>query len=125
MSEQNLDQEERTPRLFAVSAGDVRHPYERDHLTRSDLEPVEDPGQAWNALTVGAWTNLVDLSNDQTTSRGWEPLAPAGELSPFSSRTSVGFKRSWPLEPEVVFEGVNADVDPGSEAIDTPRGFRS
>jgi hypothetical protein len=44
-------------RLFLVSAGNV-HPstFSDDHLDRSDLEPVQDPGQAWNVLTIGAYT---------------------------------------------------------------------
>jgi hypothetical protein len=54
--------------------------------TNNDLEPIEDPGQARNALTVGAHTDLVDFNLD-----GWpnlRPIAPAGSLSP-SSRTSL------------------------------------
>src|SRR5690606_2439390 len=52
-----LDREEpRRPRLFVVSAGNIRDVVATDdHLGRSDLEPVEDPAQSWNALTVGAY----------------------------------------------------------------------
>ena len=104
-------------RLFVISAGNVRGPFDRDHLDRSDNELVEEPGQAWNALTVGAYTDLTDIQHKDWS--GWQPLAPAGELSPFS-RTSVGFRAQWPYKPEVVFEGGNAAVPPWAGAIDTP-----
>ena len=104
-------------RLFVVSAGNVRFPYEADHLTRSDVEVVEDPAQAWNALSVGAFTALTNIRDEGFA--GWSSLAPYGDLSPFS-RTSVGFRPQWPHKPEVVFEGGNAAVSPDRSTIDTP-----
>ena len=114
---------DRAQRLFLVSAGNVRRPFETDHLTRSELEPVEDPGQAWNALTIGAYTELIDTTGDPEPFPDWEPLAPPGELSPFS-RTSVSFRRSWPHKPEVMFEGGNAARQPGTDVVDTPGGLQ-
>ena len=113
-----LDDRQVAQRLFVVSAGNVRRPYEFEHIARSEIEPVEDPGQAWNVLTVGASTDLQDLSTEPSFD-GWKPLAPRGELSPFS-RTSVGFKPQWPHKPDVVCEGGNAAVSPDGTAIDTP-----
>lgn len=104
-------------RLFIVSAGNVRFPYEIPHLVRSDLEVVEEPAQAWNALSVGAYTKLSEIGDDDFT--GWTALAPVGELSPFS-RTSVGFREQWPHKPEVVFEGGNAAVSADGTTVDTP-----
>ncbi|MCY3926633.1 MAG: S8 family peptidase [bacterium] len=104
-------------RLFVVSAGNIRAPYEIRHLDRSDLEVVEEPAQAWNALSVGAFTNLSDIRHDDFAN--WTSLAPVGELSPFS-RTSVGFRKEWPHKPEVVFEGGNAAVSPDRATVDTP-----
>ena len=104
-------------RLFVVSAGNVRAPYEAGHLTRSDVEVVEEPAQAWNALSVGAFTNLSEIR--QHDFANWTSLAPIGELSPFS-RTSVGFRAQWPHKPEVVFEGGNAAVSPDRTTVDTP-----
>ena len=109
-------------RLFVVSAGNVRHPLEANHLDRSDVEPVEEPAQSWNALTVGAYTELDDLSSDDTFG-SWRPLAPHGELSPFS-RTSMGFAPQWPYKPEVVFEGGNAAMSPSGLDIDTPSALQ-
>ncbi|MCZ4535909.1 S8 family peptidase [Gordonia terrae] len=109
-----------TPRLFCVSAGNVpRDKWQDDHLTRSVLEPVEDPAQAWNVLTVGAYTQLDTMAGAPVDFDGWTPLAPRGDLSPLS-RTSVGFSRQWPVKPEVVLEGGNVARSPDGTQFDTP-----
>lgn len=91
-----------------------------DHLARSDLEPVEDPAQAWNALTVGAYTEHDDMSGAAVDFSGYVPIAPRGELSP-TSRTSVLFDRQkWPFKPDVVAEGGNVAASPDKTAVDTP-----
>jgi hypothetical protein len=105
-------------RLFLISAGNVRDP-DGAYLDRSDLEPVEDPAQAWNALTVGAYTELVDVGAEGVDFEDWTVIAPAGDLSPFS-RTSVPFQSQWPSKPEVVLEGGNAALPPGGGDADWP-----
>lgn len=82
-------------------------PLEVNHLDRSDTEPIHDPGQAWNALTVGAQTELAVPDPEWNA---WTPVARAGDLSPWST-TSVPFAESWPIKPDVVFEGGNAVHD--------------
>ncbi|WP_197523381.1 S8 family peptidase [Actinokineospora pegani] len=107
-------------RLFVVSAGNVRSWKPGDeHLDRSDLEPVEDPAQAWNVLTVGAYTELDTMTGAAADFAGWTPWAPRGELSPFS-RTSVAFSRTWPVKPDVVLEGGNVARSPDGTMFDTP-----
>lgn len=92
-------------RLLIVSAGNIRVDLmPADHLVRNDLESIEDPAHAWNALTVGAFTEKVDLIDPALA--GWSAIAPAGELSP-CSRTSVTWERQWPVKPDVVIEGGN------------------
>jgi hypothetical protein len=108
-------------RLFIVAAGNVEV-FEDDHLARSDVEPAEDPAQAWNALTVGAYTDLIDPTSTPGFD-GWTALAAAGELSPFS-RTGVAFERSWPHKPDVVVEGGNAARSPAGETFDTPESLQ-
>ncbi len=103
-----FDDDDPERRLFVVSAGNVTAP-EPEHLVRSDTESVQDPAHAWNALTVGAYTDKVTLGDDPDWN-GWTPVAEAGELSPWST-TSVTFARPWPLKPEVVLEGGNAVTD--------------
>ena len=94
-------------RLFIISAGNIS--VDRmglDHHSVSDSEPIQDPAQAWNALTVGAFTNLVDTPSDPSFD-GWTSLAAAGDLSPHS-RTSVLFShRTWPIKPDICMEGGN------------------
>lgn len=92
-------------RLFVVSAGNVDELHlAEEHLDRSDLEAIHDPGQAWNALTVGAYTDKVVIQDAHW--QDWLPLAERGELSPWST-TSMVFQKAWPLKPDVVFEGGN------------------
>lgn len=94
-------------RLFVVSAGNVIN-LDVAHLDRSDVEAVHDPAHAWNALTVGAFTEKAVLNGAQWN--GWAVVAPAGELSPWST-TSVPFQDTWAIKPDVVFEGGNVAHD--------------
>jgi hypothetical protein len=97
--------DETARRLFVLCAGNVdRDKLCVDHLDRSDAEPIHDPGQAWNALTVGAMTEKAVLHHPKWAS--WHPVAPPGELSPYSTTGTV-FANDWPLKPDVVFEGGN------------------
>lgn len=99
-------------RLILVATGNVDS-YQADHSTESDTSAVEDPAQAWNALTVGAHTNLADTPEDPQYD-GWEPLAEEGALSPHS-RTSVLFdQRKWPIKPDICMEGGNVLTDGAS-----------
>jgi len=111
------DEYQTVRRLFVISAGNVDpDALQVAHLDRSDTDPVHDPGQAWNALTVGAYTEkslIQDPSWD-----GWVPVAPAGDLSPWST-TGVAFAQAWPIKPDVVFEGGNV-VKNGDDEIDFP-----
>ncbi len=102
-------------KLFVVSAGNVPdEKLERSHLERSDIEIVQDPAQAWNALTVGACTELAVVQDPSLS--GWSPVALPGDLSPYST-TSVGFESSWPIKPEVVFEGGNVLASGSGEIL--------
>lgn len=104
-------------RLFVVSAGNIEGAVlKRDHISRSDVEPVHDPAQAWNALTVGAFTDKAVITDRDWD--GWTPVARRGDLSPWST-TSVGFQRAWPIKPEIVFEGGNV-VHDAADNIDFP-----
>lgn len=103
-------------RLFIVAAGNVRNGYARDFLEDCDLSPVEDPGQAFNALTVGAYTEL-DGVPALADFAGYTPLAPPGELSPFS-RTSLLFNDKWPIKPDILLEGGNLLASPADTHFD-------
>lgn len=99
-------------RLLIVAAGNV-DTYQADHRSESDTSTVADPAQSWNALTVGAHTELVTLPTNPEYA-GWSAMAAEGELSPHS-RTSLLFgKRKWPIKPDICFEGGNVLTDGGT-----------
>ena len=95
------------PRLLIVSAGNVIDPEDWAQYPVTNLtDGIHDPAQAWNALTVGAFTDLIDVGPDSSL----QPVAPAGGLSPFST-TSLTWDDHWPLKPDVLMEGGNAARD--------------
>ena len=99
----------RNPRLLIVSAGNVEdHSAWSRYPDSNDTDGVHDPAQAWNALTVGAYTDLVRITEPDT--HDYKPIAPRGGLSPFST-TSLTWQGQWPIKPDVVFEGGNAAQD--------------
>lgn len=110
------DEGEQGPRrLFVISTGNVEElDLSIDHLAKSDQRPIEDPAQAWNALTIGAYTNKRTIASDEY--RGHSALAEAGQLAP-CSKTGVAFDRQWPIKPEVLFEGGNAQLTPEQTPI--------
>ena len=73
------------------------------------VQSIQDPAQAWNALTVGAYTERVRMPSDDAY-RGYAPIAPAGGISPHSSSRPLGASRV-PNKPEIVFEGGNVAFD--------------
>jgi hypothetical protein len=93
-------------RLFFVSAGNVPDTSDPDEVSDPDEFPVEDPAQAWNAITVGGFTDKVDIS-DEDDYAGWKAVAEVGDHSPYS-RTSTDWSHSRsPMKPEIVFEAGN------------------
>ena len=99
-----------TRRLFTLPAGNANDSLTdmADYPAYNLLQDIHDPGQAWNALTVGAYTSKVIITEDDCAD--YVPLAPMGGISPFSS-TSVTWHKSAPIKPEVVFEGGNVGRD--------------
>ncbi|VFB20570.1 peptidase S8 and S53 subtilisin kexin sedolisin [Pseudomonas fragi] len=97
----DADDQGATPRLFVVSAGNIRNPTDWAAYPESNtLMGICDPAQSWNALTVGAFTDLVELPH------GLNAVAEQGALSPFST-TSQTWVNYYPLKPDVLFEGGN------------------
>lgn len=96
-------------RLIVVAAGNVPR-YDLDHHTNSVNSPIQDPAQAWNALTVGAYTELTQPpSHPQYV--GWDVLAASGDISPHTT-TSLYFSRTrWPIKPDICMEGGNVLSD--------------
>ena len=98
-------------RLLIISAGNVEqqmlqaYGYPNACLKKS----VEDPAQAWNALTVGAYALDTAIQPSDVT-RGYSAIAQTEELSPYSS-TSASWKSQWPIKPELVCDGGNVASD--------------
>lgn len=97
-----------SPQLIMLAAGNIAHSdLNADGYTDlNQVKEVHDPGQAWNAVTVGAYTEKADVQESGYIGA----LAEAGGLSPWST-TSVAWDSAAPLKPEVVFEGGNAGLD--------------
>ena len=97
------------PRLLIVSAGNINDPNAwSQYPAGNETDGVHDPAQAWNALTVGAFTELVRIT--EPDAGGYTPIASDGGLSPFST-TSLTWQRHWPFKPDLVCEGGNAAED--------------
>ncbi len=98
------------PRLFVLSAGntiDRAHWAQYPNSLSQNL--VHDPGQSWNAVTVGAFTEKTAIT--EAGAAHFIPVASSGALSPFTSSSFGWNERAWPLKPDVVFEGGNAATD--------------
>lgn len=110
------DGEQGPRRLILVSAGNAPKPIEASEIEHVDAHAVEDPAQAWNALTIGGYTDKILIDD-----AGYEehtPFSMAGDLSPHT-RTSIAWTGKTPIKPELVFEAGNRAVSPsGKEVID-------
>ncbi|KJY97657.1 S8 family peptidase [Pseudoalteromonas ruthenica] len=105
----DTDEQGKSPRLFVVSAGNIKDPNAwMEYPDSNTTDGIHDPAQAWNALTVGAMTNLARIT--EADAQQYAPIAEIGGLSPFST-TSQTWQSHWPLKPDVVFEGGNAARD--------------
>jgi hypothetical protein len=101
-------------RLLVVAAGNADTITERENYPYVNLGPphLQQPGQAWNVLTVSGYTDL-DRLTVQDQQQGYpSPLASAGSLSPHG-RTSPGGSR--PLKPDLVMEAGNTAPGGGLE----------
>lgn len=109
------DDEDSPKRLFVVSTGNVTAEVDASRIKPMDFHPAEDPSQAWNALTVGGYTDLVDIKD--AGYGDWSPFSEAGNLSPYT-RTSVTWPQGQaPFKPEIVLEAGNRGVNPGRTEV--------
>jgi Subtilase family len=97
-------------RLIILSAGNT-DPVQRRHYPNSNMtDGVHDPAQAWNALTVGGYTDKVEI--DGVKWPGWQPLALPGDLSPCSCTSTTWTRSKWPIKPDMVLEAGNMATNP-------------
>lgn len=102
-------------KLVFVSAGntsdcDIKEA--KDFKTAIINHTIEDPAQAWNAITVGAYTNkyqVFEKLNDP-----YQIVAEPGCFSPFTS-SSLHFSDKWPIKPDILLEGGNLLYDKNND----------
>jgi len=106
-----------TRRLILISAGNVELANRSDYPAYNETASVQDPAQAWNALTVGGYTEKIFINEDERP--GWSVLAAHGDLAP-ASTTSMTWPRSpkRPFKPDVVMEAGNMGRPPNNGAPD-------
>ncbi len=105
-------------RLVVISAGNVEPTYQDDYRQHCELSPIEDPAQAWNALTVGAYTALTGSPSDPTFA-GWTALAAEGDVSPHSRTGVIAGGTQWPIKPDICMEGGNVLTDGAGDFHDS------
>lgn len=105
-------------RLMCISAGNTQVEEiadADDYLAAVRLHSVENPGQAWNAITVGAYTDKTQIETRAYSD--YTPVANRGGVSPFTSSSVMWEKSKWPIKPEVVFEGGNLGHNPNESFL--------
>ncbi len=106
-------------RLLLISAGNVSGDEEwLAYPDSNETAGVQDPAQAWNALTVGAYTDKMVFRDTDGSRDGYQPLAAAGDLSPYSTTSLVDWDKAWPIKPEIVCEGGNLLKSPDGRIED-------
>lgn len=109
------DDDDAPHRLFVISAGNTEPVLQMTAWHGQDAYPAEDPCQAWNALTIGGYTDLNEVTDPGY--EDWSGMAEIGALSPHS-RTSVGWLPGRaPFKPELVLEAGNRAVSPSGNDI--------
>jgi len=108
-------------RLIVVSSGNTELEAPEDFPQQNLTEGIHDPAQAWNALTVGSYTDKIWVDRDEYPD--WEPLSQRGGLGP-TSTTSLVWENQWPIKPDIVMEGGNMSVDGAGAVLDGPPSLR-
>jgi hypothetical protein len=73
-------------RLFFISVGNLDWEEIKEYPDSNALHPVENPAQAWNCISVGAFTEKTDI--DKSLYPELNPIAGKGKL------THEGYRRS-------------------------------
>ena len=92
-------------RLVVVATGNVPGGMMVDVVPS---QPLEDPSQSWNALTIGGFTRKEQAPAPPPA---LEPVVPANHRSPFSRGSQTLPDDLTPIKPEVLFEAGNMVSD--------------
>lgn len=101
-------------RLLVVAGGNAETITDPADYPFINLGPpfLQQPAQAWNALTVGGYTALDVLTAEDKASGYPAPMAAGGQLSPHS-RTAAAANN--PIKPDIVMEAGNTAPGGGLE----------
>ena len=106
-----IEDNPQTPQLFIVSSGNLDYIGSNygshEYPDKNHLESIQDPAQAYNALTIGAYTRMTQIDLNQ-----WQnatPMVADGNMSPCNT-TSLTWEAQWPIKPDLVMEGGNLAV---------------
>lgn len=91
----------RPKRLIIVATGNVSGGMAVDVLP---CQPLEDPSQSWNALTIGG---ITCKEQAPASPPALNPAVPANHRSPFSRGSQSLPDDLTPIKPEVLFEAGN------------------
>lgn len=111
-SEEDLDDKDDI--LFFLSSGNVNLDNSDEYPIKNKIEQIHDPGQAWNALTVGSYTQKNNVNTELYPNS--TVVAPFGKMSP-SNSTSLSWDPEWPYKPELVLEGGNLSKNDNNDLI--------
>ncbi|MGO4702438.1 S8 family serine peptidase [Dyella sp. 2RAB6] len=92
-------------RLLLVATGNVGGGMLVDVMAS---QPIEDPSQSWNALTIGGFTRKEQVP---TPPPAYQPVVPANHRSPYSRGSQALPDDLTPIKPEVLFEAGNMVSD--------------
>ncbi len=102
-------------RLFILAAGNIPEFSYGDYPNANITEQIHDPGQAWNVLTVGAYS--IHDRYPAAEFPGHTLLAPSGSLSPYSATGALWQGTQWPSKPDIVMEGGNLLRSPSGHIV--------
>lgn len=100
------DFKDKAKRLMYISAGNVC-PFELQDISYPYVNinsSIENPGQSWNAVTVGAYNSKIQICDSELVD--YRPVAEVDALSPYS-KTSNMWENKWPIKPEILMDGGN------------------
>ncbi|MFI4936113.1 MAG: S8 family peptidase [Caulobacterales bacterium] len=106
---------DRRRRLFVIAAGNIPDGLNKDDMEDWDSYEVEDPGQSWNALTVGGVTEKAEIT--EAGHDDWTCAVGVDDLSPYSRVSAAWNRNVAPIKPELVFEAGNRGVDPADSSL--------
>jgi len=96
-----LPASDRPKRLILAATGNVSGGMMVDVMFS---QPLEDPAQSWNALTIGGFTRKEQPPSPPPV---LEPVVPANHRSPFSCGSQSLPDDLTPIKPELLFEAGN------------------